>query len=75
MPNNASLTDDEKQRAWLEGCRSEEAISRLLERHGDKRCRSKQGWPVYRPIRRCFSIFAGQRSCRDLNFNKNFTGK
>ena len=29
--------DDEKQRAWLEGCRREEAISGLLERHGDKR--------------------------------------
>ena len=29
--------DDEKQRAWLEGCRREEAISSLLERHGDKR--------------------------------------
>jgi putative transposase len=29
--------DDEKQRAWLDGCRREEAISRLLERHGDKR--------------------------------------
>jgi len=29
--------DDEKQRAWLEGCRREEAISRLLERHSDKR--------------------------------------
>jgi putative transposase len=29
--------DDEKQRAWLEGCRREEAISRLLERHGDTR--------------------------------------
>jgi putative transposase len=29
--------DDEKQRAWLEGCRREEAIGGLLERHGDKR--------------------------------------
>ena len=29
--------DAEKQRAWLEGCRREEAISSLLERHGDKR--------------------------------------
>ena len=29
--------DDEKQRAWLEGCRREEAISGLLDRHGDKR--------------------------------------
>ena len=29
--------DDEKQRAWLEGCRREEAISGLLERHGEKR--------------------------------------
>jgi putative transposase len=29
--------DEEKQRAWLEGCRREEAISGLLERHGDKR--------------------------------------
>ena len=29
--------DDERQRAWLEGCRREEAISGLLERHGDKR--------------------------------------
>jgi putative transposase len=29
--------DDEKQRAWLEGCRREEAISGLLVRHGDKR--------------------------------------
>src|ERR1700677_394932 len=29
--------DDEKQRAWLEGCRREEAISELLQRHGDKR--------------------------------------
>ena len=29
--------DDKKQRAWLEGCRCEEAISGLLERHGDKR--------------------------------------
>ena len=29
--------DDEEQRAWLEGCRREEAISGLLERHGDKR--------------------------------------
>ncbi len=29
--------DDKKQRAWLEGCRREEAISGLLERHGDRR--------------------------------------
>ena len=29
--------DEEKQRAWLEGCRREEAISGLLERHGGKR--------------------------------------
>ena len=29
--------DAEKQRAWLEGCKREEAISGLLERHGDKR--------------------------------------
>ena len=29
--------NEEKQRAWLEGCRREEAISGLLERHGDKR--------------------------------------
>jgi hypothetical protein len=29
--------DDEKQRAWLEGYRRGEAISGLLERHGDKR--------------------------------------
>jgi len=29
--------DDEKQRAWFEGCRREEAICGLLERHGDKR--------------------------------------
>jgi hypothetical protein len=27
--------DDERQRAWLKGCRREEAISGLLERHGD----------------------------------------
>jgi hypothetical protein len=35
--------DDEKQRAWLEGCRREEAISGLLERHGDKRLSIKDG--------------------------------
>ncbi len=29
--------EDGKQRAWLEGCRREEAISGLLKRHGDKR--------------------------------------
>ena len=29
--------DDKKQRAWLEGCSREEAISGLLERHGDQR--------------------------------------
>jgi putative transposase len=29
--------DAEKRRAWLEGCKREEAISGLLERHGDKR--------------------------------------
>ena len=29
--------NDEKQRAWFAGCRREEAISGLLERHGDKR--------------------------------------
>ena len=29
--------DDEKQRAWVEGCRREEAIRSLLERHGDQR--------------------------------------
>ena len=28
--------DDERQRAWLEGCRPEEAISGLLKRHGDR---------------------------------------
>jgi putative transposase len=31
------FNDEDKQRAWLEGCRREEAISGLLERHGDKR--------------------------------------
>src|SRR5271154_1724131 len=29
--------DDETQSAWLEGCRREEAIRGLLERHGDRR--------------------------------------
>ena len=29
--------DDEKQRGWLEGCRREEAIRGLLERHSDRR--------------------------------------
>jgi hypothetical protein len=34
---------DEKQRAWLEGCRREEAISGLLARHADKRLSIKAG--------------------------------
>jgi putative transposase len=37
MTEERVFDDDEKQRSWLEGCRREEAISDLLQRHGDKR--------------------------------------
>jgi len=32
MDDDERFDDDEKQRAWLEACRREEAISGLLER-------------------------------------------
>ena len=70
--------DDEKQRAWLEGCRSEEAISRLLERHGDKRLLIKAGLArvsanpaVLQDLRRA-TLLRGQRNFdrfyREANF-------
>ena len=37
MTEERVFDDDEKQRSWLEGCRREEAISELLQRHDDKR--------------------------------------
>jgi hypothetical protein len=67
--------DDEKQRAWLEGCRSEEAISRLLERHGDKLLSIKAGLArvsanpaVLQHLCRA-TLLRGQRTSTD------FTGK
>ena len=49
--------DDEKQRAWLEGCRREEAISGLLERHGGKRLSiadvDEVAWELGAVERRC----------------------
>jgi hypothetical protein len=76
--------DDEKQRAWLEGCRSEEAISRLLERHGDKHLSIKAALArvsanpaVLQDLRRA-TLLRGQRNFdrfyREANFEPPPTG-
>jgi len=61
--------DEDKQRAWLEGCRREEAIRDLLQRHGDKRLSVKDvdevAWElgVSRPtLYRLIAVFRAKRT-------------
>ena len=63
--------DDEKQRAWLEGCRREEAISGLLERHGDKRLSIKDvdevAWELGVSRATLYRLIAAFRSNRTVS--------
>jgi hypothetical protein len=64
MPKNASLTMMRSSAPGLSDAEAKRQSAAFWSGTATNVCRSKQGWPVYRPIRRCFSIYAGQRSCR-----------
>ena len=63
MPKNASLTMMRSSAPGLRDAEAKRQSAAFWSGTVTNFCRSKQGWPVYRPIRRCFSIYAGQRSC------------
>jgi hypothetical protein len=62
--------DDEKQRAWLEGCRSEEAISRLLERHGDNAVDQSRAGPCIGQSGGASASLQGNAPAGSRNFDR-----
>jgi hypothetical protein len=75
MSKNASLTMMRSSAPDLRDADAKRRSAAFWSGTATNVCRSKQGSPVYWPIRRCSSIYAGQRSCGVNGTSTDFTGK
>jgi hypothetical protein len=75
MPKNASLTMMRSSAPGLRDAEAKRQSAAFWSGTATNICRSKQRWPVYRPIRRCSRIYAGQRFCGVNGTSTDFTGK